>query len=363
MKPSASRVVIMAGGTGGHIYPALAIARQMREQGVTVTWLGTRRGMEARVVPEAGFPIRYVAVSGLRGKGMPGWLLAPFKLSFAVMQVLGIYLSLRPNVVVGFGGFVTGPGGFAAWLLRKPLVIHEQNAIPGFTNRILSHMAKTVLEAFKGSFPLTTRAIYTGNPVRSDIAALIDPTTRINQHQGPLRILLIGGSLGAQALNEFLPKALATLSAEVRPVIWHQAGANKFEETRALYKSLHVEAKLAPFIDNMAEAYDWADMVICRAGALTLAELCAAGLGSVLVPFPYAVDDHQTHNAQHLVKAGAAILIPQTELSTEKLSMVLRDMITHGREHLIKMAQAARSLSMPNANKRVAEHCLEAAHG
>lgn len=363
MKSSITNVIIMAGGTGGHIYPALAIARQLREQGVAVTWLGTRSGMEARVVTEAGFPIKYVEVSGLRGKGLLGWILAPVKLSFAVMQVIGIYLSLRPNVVVGFGGFVTGPGGFAAWLLRKPLVVHEQNAIPGLTNRILSHMAKTVLEAFSGSFPHTTRAIHTGNPVRSDITALNEPAARIKQHHGPLRILLIGGSLGAQALNESLPKALATLPAQDRPVVWHQAGANKFAETKALYESLQVEAKVAPFIEDMAEAYQWADMVICRAGALTLAELCAAGLGSVLVPFPYAVDNHQTHNAQHLVKAGAAILIPQSELSTEKLSTVLKEMIEKGREHIIKMALAARELSMSNASKQVAEYCLEAAHG
>jgi len=363
MKPSETRVVIMAGGTGGHIFPALAIARYLRDQGVSVNWLGTRRGMEARVVSEAGFPISYVSVSGLRGKGMAGYLLAPFKLTFAILQVIRIYLSLRPHVVVGFGGFVTGPGGFAAWLLRKPLVIHEQNAIPGLTNRILSHMAKRVLEAFSGSFPQTTRATHTGNPVRSDIVALAEPAARLSQHQGSLRILLIGGSLGAQALNECLPQALASLPAQARPSIWHQTGANKFEETRAMYESLQVEAKVAPFIDDMAEAYDWADLVICRAGALTLAELCAAGLGSILVPFPYAVDDHQTHNAQQLVNADAAILIPQSELTTDRLSAVLQDTLTKGREHIIKMAQAARKLSMPNANKQVAELCLEIAHG
>lgn len=362
MKPSETRVIIMAGGTGGHIFPALAIARQLRDQGIAVSWLGTQRGMEAHVVTEAGFPIRYVSVSGLRGKGVFGWILAPLKLSFAVMQVMGIYFSLRPHVVVGFGGFVTGPGGFAAWLLRKPLVIHEQNAVPGLTNRILSHMAKTVLEAFSGSFPQTTRAIHTGNPVRSDIVALAEPVARIKSHQGPLRVLLIGGSLGAQALNESLPKALATLSEQDRPVVWHQAGANKFTETKALYESLKVDANVVPFIEDMAEAYKWADVVICRAGALTLAELCVVGLGSILVPFPYAVDDHQTRNAQYLVKAGAAILIPQTELSAQKLSTVLQEMITKGREHIIKMALAARELSMPNASTQVADLCLEVAH-
>ncbi len=231
------------------------------------------------------------------------------------------------------------------------------------TNRILSHMARTVLEAFNGSFPQTTRAIHTGNPVREDIAALDAPDARISQHQGALRILVIGGSLGAQALNETLPGAMAELNHNERPTVWHQTGANKYEETSELYTSLNIEAKVTPFINDMAEAYAWADVVICRAGALTLAELCAAGLGSILVPFPYAVDDHQTHNAQQLVKAGAAILIPQSELTTERLSMVLKELIDKGREHIIKMAQAARELSMPNATKQVAELCLEAAHG
>ena len=363
MTPSNLKMIVMAGGTGGHIFPALAIARTLREQGVAVTWLGTRNSMEDRLGNEAGLPIRYVSVSGLRGKGILGWLQAPLKLTYAIVQVIRIYIAVRPNVVVGFGGFVTGPGGFAAWLMRKPLIVHEQNAIPGLTNRILSHMAKTVLEAFKGSFPQTTRAIHTGNPVRADIAALTEPTTRIGQHEGALRVLVIGGSLGAQALNEILPAALARLDVSQRPVVWHQAGANKYEETEALYRLLKVDARVAPFVSDMAEAYDWADIVICRAGALTLAELCAVGLGSILVPFPHAVDDHQTHNAQQLVNKGAAILMPQTELTADSLAAVLKEILDKGREHIIKMAQAARELSMPNASQQVAEYCLEAAHG
>ena len=363
MKPTEMKMVVMAGGTGGHIFPALAIARCLQEQGVAVTWLGTRHGMEDRLVTEAGFPIRYVTVSGLRGKGTIGWLLAPFKLTYAVLQVIKIFMVLRPNVVVGFGGFVTGPGGFAAWLLRKPLVVHEQNAIPGMTNRILSHMAKTVLEAFKDSFPQTTRAVHTGNPVREDIAALPEPITRIKQHTGALHILVIGGSLGAQALNETIPAALARMDELDRPLVRHQTGANKFEETRKLYAELNVDADVLPFIADMAEAYRWADMVICRAGALTLAELCAAGLASILVPYPHAVDDHQTHNARQLVKNDAAILIPQTELTADRMAAVLKDMLDKGREQITKMAQAARELSMPNASKQVAAICLEAAHG
>ncbi|MDH5444890.1 MAG: undecaprenyldiphospho-muramoylpentapeptide beta-N-acetylglucosaminyltransferase [Gammaproteobacteria bacterium] len=363
MKPSDMRIVIMAGGTGGHIFPALAIARHLREQGVSVSWLGTPKGMEARVVSEAGFPINYVSISGLRGKGFMGWLVAPLKLSYAVIQVINIYRIVKPHMVVGFGGFVTGPGGFTAWLMRKPLVVHEQNAIPGMTNRILSHMAKTVLEAFKDSFPETTRAIHTGNPVREDIAALEAPTSRIAQHQGVLKVLVIGGSLGAQALNQVLPKALAMIEESERPEVWHQAGANKHEDTRQAYDDLKLDARVSPFIGDMAEAYTWADIVICRAGALTLAEVCAAGLGSILVPFPHAVDDHQTHNAQQLVKAGAALLMPQSGLSAESLSNVLKDLIHKGRVHLIHMAQAARELSMPDASKQVAKYCLEAVHG
>lgn len=363
MKPSDIRMIVMAGGTGGHIFPALAIARDLREQGINVTWLGTPKGMEARVVTEAGFPVSFVSVSGLRGRGISGWLVAPFKLTYAVMQVLRIYISKRPHVVVGFGGFVTGPGGFAAWLLRKPLVIHEQNAIPGLTNRVLSHMAKTVLEAFKGSFPQTTCAIHTGNPVRAEISALKDPKIRIGQHQGKIRLLVIGGSLGAQALNEYLPKAIANMDAAIRPDIWHQAGANKHEVTRQSYDAENISARVEPFIEDMADAYTWADIVICRAGALTLAELCAAGLGSILVPFPHAVDDHQTHNARQLVQAGAAVLLPQSELTTDSMTNILKELLNKGRENFIQMATAARELSMPNATQQVAKYCLEAVHG
>lgn len=363
MKSPALKIIVMAGGTGGHIFPALAIARELREQGVDVTWLGTRNSMEDRLVNDAGFPIRYVSVTGLRGKGLSGWLFAPFKLSYAVLQVMRIYIGIRPNAVVGFGGFVTGPGGFAAWLLRKPLVVHEQNAIPGMTNRILSHMAKTVLEAFKGSFPQTTRAIYTGNPVREDIAKLAEPAKRISGHKGSLRILVIGGSLGAQALNETIPAAMAKLDRQHRPMIWHQAGGNKYLATEELYRSFGVDARVTTFIDDMAEAYDWADVVICRAGALTLAELCAAGLGSILVPFPHAVDDHQTHNAQHLVKQGAAVLMPQSKFTAENLAEVLKDFLDKGRDHMIKMAQAARELSIPDSSQQVAKHCLEVTRG
>ncbi|MDH5180876.1 MAG: undecaprenyldiphospho-muramoylpentapeptide beta-N-acetylglucosaminyltransferase [Gammaproteobacteria bacterium] len=356
-------ILIMAGGTGGHVFPALAIARYMLEKGVAVTWLGTQAGLEARVVPEAGIPICYISVKGLRGKGLAGWLLAPFKLVYALTQAVGVVRKVKPNVVLGLGGFVTGPGGMAAWLMRKPLVIHEQNAIPGMTNRLLSRFAKRVLEAFPGSFPASAKLLHTGNPVRKEISALSEPVARMAQHQDRLRLLVIGGSLGAQALNETLPGALAMLDEAQRPEVWHQTGANKSEATQAMYDELKIAARVAPFINDMAEAYGWADLVICRAGALTLSELCAAGVGSILVPYPHAVDDHQTWNARSLVNEAAAILLPQHELTIEKLAGLLQSLLQKDRQQLLQMAQAARRLARPQATEQVAAICLEAANG
>jgi len=358
-----SNVLIMAGGTGGHVFPALAVARYLREKGIEVVWLGTRRGLEARIVPEAGFPIEFISISGLRGKGILGWLLAPLRLCIALWQAVRVCLRCRPGAVLGLGGFVTGPGGIAAWLLRRPLVIHEQNAIAGLTNRLLSRLARRVLEAFPGSFPTGIKTEQTGNPVRMDIAQLPDPATRIGTHQGQCRLLVIGGSLGAQALNEIIPAALAQLPAASRPVIWHQAGQNKDISTREGYAKAQIEARVEPFIADMAAAYSWADLVVCRAGALTISELAAAGVGAILVPYPHAVDDHQTRNALYLTEAGAARLILQAELTPETLAQVLRDLLSGGREGLVKMANAARGLAKPAATQRVAETCLEVMHG
>jgi UDP-N-acetylglucosamine--N-acetylmuramyl-(pentapeptide) pyrophosphoryl-undecaprenol N-acetylglucosamine transferase len=266
-------------------------------------------------------------------------------------------------VVLGLGGFVTGPGGVAAWLLRRPLVIHEQNAIAGLTNRLLSRLARRVLEAFPGSFPANIKTEQTGNPIRTDICDLPIPEQRIAAHQDELRILVIGGSLGAQALNEVLPQAIALLPEQNRPAIWHQAGQNKDAATREAYASANVEARVEPFIANMAEAYGWADLVICRAGALTISELAAAGVGAILVPYPHAVDDHQTRNALYLTEAGAARLMLQTELTPEALANVLRELLGEGREGLVKMANAARQQAKPHATRQVAETCLEVMHG
>lgn len=360
---AANNILIMAGGTGGHVFPALAVAQYLRDAGVAVTWLGTRRGLEARLVPEAGFPIEYISITGLRGRGILGWLLAPLRLITALWQALRVCLRCRPGMVLGLGGFVTGPGGVAAWLLRCPLVIHEQNAIAGLTNRLLSHLARRVLEAFPGSFPANIQTRQTGNPIRADISDLPLPEQRFTTHQSELRLLVIGGSLGAQALNEVLPQAIALLPPENRPTIWHQAGQNKDVATREAYAEAKVKARVEPFIADMAEAYGWADMVICRAGALTISELTAAGVAAVLVPYPHAVDDHQTRNALYLTEAGAARLVPQSELSPETLANELQALLNEGREGLLKMANAARQLAKPSATRQVAETCLEVMHG
>ena len=358
-----ARVLIMAGGTGGHVFPALAVARMLREQGVEVTWLGTRRGLEARVVPAAGFPIEYIDVAGLRGKGARGWLLAPLRLIRATWQAMAACRRSRAGAVLGLGGFVTGPGGVAAWLLRRPLVIHEQNAVAGLTNRLLARLARRVLEAFPGSFPPGVSAETVGNPVREEIAALPAPAERFAGRQGPLRVLIVGGSLGAAALNETVPAALAQVIGTWNLQVRHQAGRGKAAQAREAYARAGVEAAVSEFIDDMAEALGWADIVICRAGALTVSELAAAGLGAVLVPYPHAVDDHQTRNALYLTEAGAARLILQSELSAERLAGVLEELFAQGREGLLKLAGTARSLARPEATRKVATACLEVMHG
>lgn len=362
MKRDTHRILIMAGGTGGHVFPALAVARYLQEQGVEVHWLGTRRGLESRVVPEAGFGIRFISVSGLRGKRLMSLLLAPFKLVYALVQALTICLQLRPNAVLGMGGFVTGPGGLAAWLLRRPLLIHEQNAIPGLTNRLLSLLARQVMEAFPGSFA-KEGVLHTGNPVRQEIVDLPAPAERFSLHSGPIRILVVGGSLGAQALNEVVPAAVAHLSTRVPVTIRHQAGKGKLDSAREAYTNAGVEAQIDMFIDDMAAAFEWADLVICRAGALTISELAAAGVASILVPYPYAVDDHQTANARYLQNVDAARVMKAGEFTAERLAAVLRELLAQGREGLQAMAERARDRAMPEATRLVGQRCLEVMHG
>jgi UDP-N-acetylglucosamine--N-acetylmuramyl-(pentapeptide) pyrophosphoryl-undecaprenol N-acetylglucosamine transferase len=353
-------VLIMAGGTGGHVFPALAVADELSSRGVPVSWLGSRRGLEARVVPAAGYVLSSIRVSGLRGKGVLHLLIAPFMLAFAVFQSLVIFLRLRPMAVLGMGGFASGPGGLVAWLLRCPLVIHEQNSVAGLTNRLLAPLARYVLEAFPGSLPAARHAVHTGNPVRDAIAALPEPAQRMGERSGALHLLVIGGSLGAQALNRVVPQAVARLSLEARPQIHHQTGQADADAVRTRYRELGSDARVDAFVEDMAAAYAWADLVVCRAGALTVAELCAAGVASILVPFPHATDDHQTGNAGYLADAGAAVLVPQPELTAESLAERLVA-YRADRSALLEMASRARGLARPDAARRVAGFCLQAA--
>jgi UDP-N-acetylglucosamine--N-acetylmuramyl-(pentapeptide) pyrophosphoryl-undecaprenol N-acetylglucosamine transferase len=361
-----ARIMIMAGGTGGHVFPALAVAQELRSRGAEVFWLGTHAGMEAELVPEAGIEMEWISIAGLRGKGLLGWVLAPLRLARAMFQSLEVILRRRPMAILGMGGFVAGPGGLVSWLLRKPLLIHEQNAIAGLTNRLLAKVAGRVMEAFPGTFNDSEHLIETGNPVRAEIAALPEPAQRFAGREGNLRLLVLGGSLGAQAINEMVPQALAALPADQRPDVWHQAGKRNIDAALQHYKDSNLSGRVEPFITDMAEAYSWADLVLCRAGALTVSELAAAGVGAMLVPFPFAVDDHQTANARFLSDNGAALLLPQSELSAARLKEILagfmRDCAEHERGELLQMANKARALARPQATQQVADLCMEASN-
>jgi len=353
-------VLIMAGGTGGHVFPALAVAAELSARGVAVSWLGTRRGLEARVVPAAGYPLETMRVSGLRGKGVLRLLLAPFMLMVALLQALLIQLRLRPCAVLGMGGFASGPGGVIAWLLRRPLLVHEQNSVAGLTNRWLVPFAHTVMEAFPGSLPAKYHPQHTGNPVRVEITRLPPPAERFAARSGALRVLVIGGSLGAHALNETVPAAVRQVAAGQSLQLHHQTGRADVDSVAADYAASGMEARVEAFIEDMATAYAWADVVICRAGALTVAELAVVGVASVLVPFPHATDDHQTANARFLADAGAAILLPQASMTADKLAGLLADFLAQ-RGMLEEMADRAYELALPDAARRVATRCLQAA--
>lgn len=366
MTESRISILIMAGGTGGHVFPALAVAQEVLSRGQSLAWLGTRRGIEARLVPGAGIALHFLRIQGVRGRGWLGLLKAPFLVAGAVLQALCLMRRLKPGLVLGFGGFASGPGGLAARLLRVPLVIHEQNSIPGTTNRYLAPLAKRVLTAFPCALP---RAEQVGNPVRRALTQLPPPEQRLAGREGqPLRLLVLGGSLGAQALNASLPLALAQLPEAQRPQVRHQTGQAHAPATEALYRDRGVEARVEPFIEDMAEAYAWADWVVCRAGALTVSELMAVGLAALLIPFPHAIDDHQTHNARVLVDAGAAQLLPQSELNPQTLAARIHQSFSD-RNHLLRMARAGRALARPDAAATVAEICMaqlsasEVSHG
>ncbi|WP_421865369.1 undecaprenyldiphospho-muramoylpentapeptide beta-N-acetylglucosaminyltransferase [Motiliproteus sp.] len=354
-------VLLMAGGTGGHVFPALATAEYLQQQGYQIEWLGSQRGIENRLVPEAGIKLHSISVTGLRGKGKLSLLLAPFKLLRALWQAWQVVRQVQPVAVLGMGGFASGPGGVAAWMLGKPLLIHEQNAIPGMTNRLLARLADRVMEAFPGAFEGRAQALATGNPVRSTIGTLPEPAQRYGERQGPLRLLVVGGSLGAQAINRCVVETLAALPESQRPQLWHQTGANNLEDTLNAYADAGIElneqTRVVPFIDDMQSAYGWADLVICRAGALTVSELAIAGVASVLVPFPFAVDDHQTANARYLSEQQAALLVPQPQLDKTRLLQLLQQ--GSNREELAAMAQRARALATPEATTVVAQQCQE----
>ncbi|PJC05392.1 MAG: undecaprenyldiphospho-muramoylpentapeptide beta-N-acetylglucosaminyltransferase [Gallionellales bacterium CG_4_9_14_0_8_um_filter_55_61] len=346
-------ILIMAGGTGGHIFPALAVADRLREQGWQVTWLGAPDSMEAELVPKQGYEMALVRFSGLRGKGWLRRLLLPWNLLIALWQsAVAIFLH-RPDVVLGMGGYITFPGGMMAAFLRRPLVIHEQNSVAGLSNKVLARVASRVMSGFPDVLP---KAIWCGNPVRSSIAALPEPQQRYAARSGKLNVLVVGGSLGAQAINQAVPLALALMSEEVRPNVVHQTGRQHHAAVVQMYQQAGVKADIRAFIDDMAESYAAADLVICRSGALTVAELAAAGVASLLIPFPFAVDDHQTHNARFLSERGAAVLLPQTALTAEKLAQWLGE---QRREKLLAMAQQARGLARADAAAAVAALCTE----
>lgn len=342
----------MAGGTGGHVFPGLAIARLLRDHGVEVHWLGTQQGLESRLVPEANIPLHLVKIKGVRGKGFMAKLSAPFAIFTAVRQSLRVMRDVNPDAVMGLGGFVSGPGGLAAWLTRRPLIIHEQNAKAGLTNKWLSRFSKRVLQGFPGAFQSRAQVMDVGNPVRQEIENLPPPNTRFQSSVAPFRLLVLGGSLGAQALNTLVPKAIAQLDPSDRPEIWHQTGEKHFEMAKNAYETLGVTATITPFIQDMAHAYGWASMVLCRAGALTVAELCAAGLGAIFVPFPFAVDDHQTANAHFMVQNKAALCIQQTELTEQRLADMIKQ-FSRAPDQRLAMAEAAYSLRKVNVAETV----------
>lgn len=348
-------VMITAGGTGGHVFPGLAVADRLREAGWRVVWLGARNGMEARLVPARGYEMAWVHAAALRGKGLVAKMLLPLHLLVGFWQSARAILAHRPDVVLGLGGYVAFPGGMMASLLARPLVVHEQNAIAGLTNRILAGVADRVLVAFPDAL---RKAEWTGNPVRAEIVRMPSPQERFAGREGPLRLLVVGGSLGAQALNEAVPRALAQLPQADRPRVVHQSGGAHLETLRSNYASAGVQGELVAFIDDMAARYAEADLVICRAGAITVAELSTGGVASVLVPFPHAVDDHQSANAAFLASRGAAILLPQSELTPERLAALLRE---SERAALLEMARRARALGKPDAAQVVAERCMELA--
>jgi UDP-N-acetylglucosamine--N-acetylmuramyl-(pentapeptide) pyrophosphoryl-undecaprenol N-acetylglucosamine transferase len=367
-------ILIMAGGTGGHIFPAIAVADYLRERHWSIVWLGTKSGMEAKLIPQKGYQSAWISFSGLRGAGVLRWIMLPIYLAIACAQSACALFRFRPDVVLGMGGFAAFPGGLMASFFRKPLVIHEQNSIAGLSNRALSALAQRILLGFPAAFTNSTsssvgrlmnalfrpqrKALWCGNPVRDEIIAIAAPEHRLANRQGKLRFLVVGGSLGAQALNQIVPAALALIAEAERPSVIHQSGEKHFNQVKQSYGDAAVEAVVVPFLADIATRYADCDLLLCRAGALTVAEITAAGIASILVPYPHAVDDHQTHNAKFLSEQGAAILIPQSELNPTGLAQLIRSLT---RAKLLEIANRARGLAKPDATRLVAEACMECA--
>jgi UDP-N-acetylglucosamine--N-acetylmuramyl-(pentapeptide) pyrophosphoryl-undecaprenol N-acetylglucosamine transferase len=350
--------MIMAGGTGGHIFPALAVAEHLRAQGWNAVWLGVRGGMEERLIPPRGYAMAWIRFAGVRGKGLAAAVLLPFNLLVAFWQSARAIFAHRPDVVLGMGGYVSFPGAMMASLLNRPLAIHEQNSVAGLANRVLAKLADRVLTTFPNAFGEATAVIWTGNPVRQEIVAMAPPENRYAARAGQLRVLVVGGSQGAQVLNTVMPEALALLATGARPRVVHQAGAGHDDTVRSRYRERGVAAEVVAFIDDMAARYTETDLIVCRAGATTVAEIAAAGIASLLVPYPHSMDDHQTINARFLADRGAALLIPQGELTPQRLAEILGGFT---RERLLAMAQAARAAGRPEATRSVAQVCMELA--
>ena len=348
------RILIMAGGTGGHVFPGLAVALQLREFGVAVSWLGTKNGIESEIIPTHDIPIELLNIEGIRGRGLAALMKAPLLLSQSIRQAMKIIDEIKPAAVLGMGGFGSGPGALAAWLRDIPIIIHEQNAIAGTTNRIISYFAKSILEGFPGTIK---GAYWSGNPVRKEISGIKAPNFRLEGRRGAVNLLVLGGSRGAKTINELVPKALALIPENNRPKVIHQAGEQHAGLTRAVYAALNVECNVIPFIHSMNEAYEWADFVICRAGALTVAELSNVGLAAIFIPFPFAIDDHQTANAKWIESLKGAVVCKQSDLSQDKLRDLIEEFVESSDKRL-SMALAARSAARTRATEEICEVCL-----
>ena len=365
MSAKNTTVLIMAAGTGGHVFPALSIAQKLQEQNIQTEWMGTHQGMENRLLEGTGIQIHAVSAQGLKGKGIARLIAAPFMLAQALIQSMRILSKVKPDCVLGMGGFVSGPGGLAAKLTGRKLVIHEQNAVPGFTNKLLAKIANQVFEAFPNTFSQSKKVIHTGNPMRKEIADLALRTRSLKEASRPLQILVLGGSQGALAINKVVPELLASWPEENRPSTRHQAGDSTLEITQQAYRDrglvLSKRIDVLPFISDMAQAYIWADLVICRSGASTVSEIAAAGLPSILVPYPHHSDHQQKHNANWLVQAGAALLLEQKDLTVPALKALLLD-LDENRGKLQQMSDRAKSIAICDADEIIARRCLELIH-